>query len=183
MTKIYNLFFTVVVMCDYFEVKKFIFKIFKNKLSSKYVFHSLNHTKEVLHFAIKIANMEHIGFDDLVLLKTAALYHDTGFIFSKVYHEDFSAEFAKRTLQGFNYSQKKIDIIVELILCTKLDQEPKGILQQIICDADLMNFGNDTFFRKNRLIRNELKNHKIIFSDFDWAKTTKILLSNHIFFT
>lgn len=170
-------------MGDYYTARKFIFNVFKVKHNSSFSYHSLIHTKEVIFFVTKLAIMENIEKKDILLLKTAALYHDIGLLFSFDEHEQYSAEFARKTLEKFNFTFEEIKIITKLILATKVPQNPNGILQEIICDADLMNLGKENFFRKNRLLRKELENQSQFFSEKKWVKKTNEFLSKHNFFT
>jgi hypothetical protein len=95
--------------------------------------------------------------EDLVLLRTGALFHDTGFI--KVYndHETTSKRLAAALLPDFEYTPEQIETVQALIEVTRLPQTPKTLLQQVMCDADLESIGRDDFFVTAHYLRLELK--------------------------
>ena len=52
-----------------------------SRLPDNLYYHNIDHTlQDVLPAAIRLAEMEAVSSDDLFLLKTAVLFHDTGFI-------------------------------------------------------------------------------------------------------
>lgn len=65
---------------DFENAKQYIINRLKNELSNELYYHGLHHTLDVYNATIKLAEMEAISSEDLVLLKTSALFHDAGFI-------------------------------------------------------------------------------------------------------
>jgi HD superfamily phosphodiesterase len=65
---------------DFQAAKDYIITRLKNELSTTLYYHGLHHTLDVYNAAEKLAAMEAVSGDDLILLKTAALFHDAGFI-------------------------------------------------------------------------------------------------------
>jgi predicted metal-dependent HD superfamily phosphohydrolase len=99
-----------------------------------------------------VRQSERIAHDESVtdqrkvfLLKIAALYHDTGFIETYSNHEERSCQIFLRDSQTFGLNPSEIKEITELIMVTKIPQQPKNLLQRIICDADLDYLGRDDF--------------------------------------
>ena len=58
-------------------------------------YHNAKHTKEVLHNVNHLAASENIEGEDLILLQTAALFHDTVFLETYEDHETASSKIAK----------------------------------------------------------------------------------------
>lgn len=131
---------------DFEAAKKFVLGKLKNELTCNLFYHCYNHTLDVYQSAIKYAALENIQGSDLILLKTAALYHDSGFLSGYDNHEEGSVDFTEKHLPDFGYSESEISIIVKMILSTRLPQNPQNILEQILCDADLDYLGRDDFF-------------------------------------
>ncbi|GAH40408.1 unnamed protein product, partial [marine sediment metagenome] len=183
---------------DYEGAKKHAFSILKTKLVRDLDYHNLDHTQDMVESAVRIyfqeiqnavestfSNCKELfPFEEsLLLLKTGAAYHDTGFSVRYKENEQAGAGIAKGSLARYGYKKKQIENIAEMIMATQLPQNPKTKLEEILCDADLDNFGRDDFFDKGKLIRKELEGQGIKMSDKDWYNGTLKLLENHSYFT
>lgn len=121
---------------------------------------------------------------ECLIVLTAALFHDTGFLLSYENHEHYSIHIARETLPGFGYSAAQIDAITEVIAATKMPQRPNSLLQQIICDADLDLLGRDDFLPLNRKLLGEVLHfspHRASYKD--WLRNQMRFLEEHRFFT
>jgi predicted metal-dependent HD superfamily phosphohydrolase len=139
-------------MIDFISAKEFILDKLKTGLNPDLFYHCYNHTLDVYNSAVRLATLEKIDKKDLILLETAALFHDSGFLLGYKDHEDESIEFTKIHLPEFGYTDAEIVTICSMILATKLPQSPKTKLEKILCDADLDYLGRDDFF----MIANQL---------------------------
>jgi HD superfamily phosphodiesterase len=133
-------------MIDFAGAKEFVLRKLQHELKPDLYYHCYQHTIDVYESAVKIAKLENITGKDLILLQTAALFHDTGFLNGYCKHEDESVVIAQKYLPQFGYSPEDIEIISGMIASTKLPQKPKTILEKILCDADLDYLGRDDFF-------------------------------------
>ncbi len=122
---------------NFIKAKKYIFERLENELPRQYHYHCIEHTKDVLSAAKRIAKKEGINGDDLLLLKTAILYHDAGFIIQNQNHEQIGCRIARKILPSCNYNSEQINTICGMIMATKIPQQPHNLLEKIICDADL----------------------------------------------
>lgn len=168
---------------DYSGAKAFITKKLEKELDPKLTYHSLDHTMDVLESVTRLIEMEKIDDHTGILIKTAALYHDAGFI--RIYdgHEKISIELAKNTLPAFGYSEKDIARIEELILATELDVVPGDPAGKILADADLDYVGRDDFFMVALKLHYEWRNHGNNIALRDWYKLQLDFLKDHRFFT
>ena len=143
----------------------------KSGLSSSYYYHDYHHTFDVLNSCVKLAEAEKIsGNGELKLLKTAALYHDCGFVNTDAGHEEESCRLAKETLPGFGYSADDIETICRIIMKTKVPQKPETHLQKILCDADLDYLGRDDYEQiADKLFREWYEKGKIS-SEEEWHR-------------
>ena len=80
---------------DYSSVKKTIISRLQKELPKHLTYHSVFHVRDVMKAAERIAVSEKVNEDDLILLKTAALFHDTGFMYNPKNHEEKSCEIAQ----------------------------------------------------------------------------------------
>ncbi len=127
----------------------------KTEIPASITYHNYQHTINVLEHTIYLAQAEKLEGNDFELLKTAALFHDTGFIFEPKSegHEQRSRNFAQDFLPEYGFSEEDIEVIGELIMSTKLPQNPQNKLQEIICDADLYYLGTENYtINSNKLV-------------------------------
>ncbi|MEO8820865.1 MAG: YitT family protein [Ginsengibacter sp.] len=146
-------------------------------------YHNAQHTKDVLSGAEMLANSENISGDDLVILKTAALFHDSGFLETYSDHEEISCNMARKWLPPFGYNTDEIEQICQLILATKIPQEPQNKLAQILCDADLYYMGTDRYFTGADQLYKELHEAGMVKSREEWSKEEIKFVAAHHYFT
>ena len=83
------------------KVSSFVTGKLEKDLPRYLTYHSIHHTKEVVQHAKYIAEKEGIPGEEMDIILTAALFHDTGFIEAYKDHEDYSIAFAKKYLPEF----------------------------------------------------------------------------------
>lgn len=168
---------------DYTAAKIFMFKMLENGLSGDLSYHGKHHTEDVLRTTAELCALENISKYETVLLKSACLFHDAGFITGRIEHEKRGCEIAKKYLPDFGYSPDEIKRICGMIMATKIPQSPKNNLEEIICDADLDYLGRDDFFKIGDSLFEELKHQGVIEDKQSWNEMQINFLENHSFFT
>lgn len=168
---------------EYEKLNKIILKRLRENLPEHLSYHSVMHVKDVIDVVEKIAKSEGVNDEDLVLLKTAALFHDTGFLFGSKNHEEKSCEIAAEYLLEYGFSQDQLDKINGMIMATKIPQTPKNHLEQIVADADLEYLGRDDFFVIGDKLFEELSMFGIVNSERDWNLLQEKFLESHHYFT
>ena len=162
----------------------FIIGELRKKLSVNLFYHGLHHTLDVTKAAMELAEQE--GITDarsLTLLKTAALYHDSGFLNIYQNHEEEGCKIAKAALPGFGYSIKEIEIICGIIMTTKIPQSAQTNLEKIICDADLDYLGRDDFEPIAETLFRELKERNLISDLKAWNEVQINFFKSHEYWT
>jgi predicted metal-dependent HD superfamily phosphohydrolase len=167
---------------NYIGAKKEAIKLLQG-LDESYHYHDLFHTEDVLRGVEELASLEKINEDETLLLKTAAIYHDIGYLSQAQGHEKIGAEAIKKILPNYRYNQKDIELISGIIKATQIPQMPKTKLQEIICDADLDNLGREDFFDRGELLRKELAEQGIEKTDTEWYEFSLKFLQGHNYFT
>ena len=125
-----------------------------------------------------------ISLDEaLFLLKTAAIFHDAGFVEQYENNEEIGARFAEETLPNFGFKDDHIQTIKSLIYVTEIPHKPINKLQEIICDADLDYLGTDEFDMIADRLRRELRNMNKLDSDRKWDEIQVKFLTQHKYFT
>ena len=168
---------------NYYKAERFILAKLKKELSPKLHYHSYDHSKDVTRQAERIAIAEGITDEDLFLLKTAATYHDAGFVEQYDKNEPVGARMAEEILPKFGYTKAHIERIKELIYVTQIPHQPKNKLEEIMCDADLDYLGRDDFHEIADKLRRELREHGKIDSDRKWDEIQVSFLTQHRYFT
>jgi len=161
----------------------FVLNFLRNNLPEKYYYHNPEHTLYVQEKALEIGRHEECSDEDLELLSTAALWHDTGYI--KIYkgHEDQSCLLARQYLPDFGYSAVEINKVCGMIMATKMPQAPKNKLEEILADADLEYLGTASFEIKSEKLFKELQSLNPSLKEAEWNKMQISFLQNHHYFT
>jgi ligand-binding sensor domain-containing protein/class 3 adenylate cyclase/predicted metal-dependent HD superfamily phosphohydrolase len=168
---------------NYYKAERHVFKMLEEQLSPKLHYHSVVHTKDVCKSIERIALMEGVTDECLFLLKSAATYHDAGFIEKYDNNEANGARLAEEILPQFGYSEEHIQQIKELIYVTAIPHQPKNNLEEIMCDADLDYLGREDFHKIADKLRIELREYGKINSDRKWDEIQVAFLTNHTYFT
>ena len=166
------------------EVKQYVTSYFDAYQDPELIYHNIKHTKDVVAAATKIANHYQLSDEDFFVVISAAWFHDTGYFTDRADHEAKSISIAEHELKQLKVAQPVIDKIKACILATEMPQKPTGLLQEILCDADLFHLGTDDFMERSKMVRKEIETVKRITLDKDeWRARSIELLQSHRFFT
>ncbi len=169
---------------DYRGAKHFILAKMQSELSGQLYYHGLHHTLDVLRVAKTLCGSEGVHGRGLILVKTAALYHDCGFVKNKhAGHEYEGCLIARASLPGFGYTTEDIEAICGMIMATKIPQSPTNLLEEIICDADLDYLGRADFYPIGETLFEELAAYNLISGEQAWNRLQVSFLTAHRFHT
>ena len=125
-----------------------------------------------------------LGLSALLLMMTAAYFHDSGYIREYNKNEPIAAEMAGRILKLIGYKPNEVVKVQKMILSTDLEIEPKTHLEEILCDADLDHFGREDFFKLDGKLREEWRAGGLdVDDDLKWYKGTLEIIKNHQYYT
>jgi adenylate cyclase len=170
-------------LIQFTNLQEYILDKLEKELPQSLFYHNIKHTVDVVTQVELIGIGEGVTDEELLLLKTAALFHDTGHTISYDNHEYFSCLIARELLPEYYYISNQIDIICELIMATKLPPKPANMLEQIICDADLDYLGRSDMIPVSNTLFLELKERSKIKSLKDWNNIQVKFISGHQYFT
>lgn len=147
-------------------------------------FHNLEHTQEVVLACQFLAEESGLPQRETELLLIAAWFHDTGYIVDYDTHEKYSEQIALNWLAESRLSQLDRDKIIGCIRVTQMPQRPHTLLEEIICDADLIHLSTEEYEHKAALLHQEWK----CVRDFnpnptEWMINNIDFLTNHQYFT
>ncbi|MFT7612745.1 MAG: adenylate cyclase [Parvicellaceae bacterium] len=164
--------------------KTYILQKLKDELSNNLYYHGLHHTLDVYNAAIIISEEEEISEPDRIILFTAALFHDSGFIKQYTNNETIAVALVEEVLPTFEYSDNQIAAISRIILSTGISVPPINTLECIMCDADHDYFGrSDYHVIANSLFR-ELAEYGRSMNEVEWTEQQiEFLDTRHEFYT
>ncbi|HEY2720340.1 MAG TPA: HD domain-containing protein, partial [Chitinophagaceae bacterium] len=167
----------------YKQVESHVVNLFKTHEKSKLIFHTLEHTQEIVKRAQEIASHYKLSEKEMMAVYIAAWFHDTGYLFtSPENHENKSVEEMKSFMQSNFPDAELIQAIEGCIMATKKNATPSSLLQQIVCDADTYHLGTKDFKKTNKQVRKEVSvDHEI--SKAEWDIKTLDFLEHHKYYT
>ncbi len=170
---------------NYHAAKAYILNRLERELPAYLTYHSLEHTRDVLWVSEELCRLEHISPHDTLLVKTAALYHDSGFLNTRTpeLHESISARLVRKVLPRYDYLPKDIETIAKLIMATRVPQCPNNKLEAILCDADLDYLGRPDFHYRAKLLYKELIATRQLPTGASWNQIQIRFLERHHYFT
>lgn len=166
------------------QLKTHVATLFHSNTDERFIYHNLEHTEQVVENVIKIANHYQLSEKDFFIVVAASWFHDIGYLYDCGRHEAKGVDLAASFLEDRNVDKDVIEQVKGCILATMMPQKPVGLLQQIVCDADLFHLGSDSFKERNRLMRSEVEafsTHKI--DKKEWNSKTIGLFKNHHYHT
>jgi predicted metal-dependent HD superfamily phosphohydrolase len=148
------------------------------------IYHSYEHTVETVEAAREIAEGSKLDKAETEIVLLAAWLHDVGYTECCDGHEERSADIARGFLSSAGYPPERIEQVARCILATKVPQNPSGILEQVVCDADMAHLGKKRFFRKNDLIRMETEQRTgAPMTDAEWLTIAVNFVASHRYHT
>jgi uncharacterized membrane-anchored protein YitT (DUF2179 family)/predicted metal-dependent HD superfamily phosphohydrolase len=165
------------------ETGAFIIDKLAKELPDYLIYHNVEHTLQVLKHAEAIATAEGITGHERDLLYTAAYYHDAGFLEAYTGHEEISCRIARESLPIFGYSPSEIEEVCEIIMATKIPQQPKTQIAEILCDADLYYLGTDDYGIFTEKLYPEFHREGIVKNKQEWQRQQIAFLATHQYFS
>jgi len=170
-------------LIQFTDIQEIILDKLEKELPDYLFYHNVKHTVDVVTEVELIGWGEGCTDEEILLLKTAGLFHDAGHTIAYDNHEFYGTQIAKEMLPEYNYSQAQIDRICSIIMSTKLPPKPTDLLENIICDSDLDYLGRSDFIPVSNTLYEELKAQNKMGSLNDWNKIQVKFISGHQYFT
>lgn len=166
------------------DTEQFITSVLASELSPTLYYHGLHHVLDVVDAADRIARAERVSDpESLDLLKTAALFHDVGFLSTYKGHEEAGCNYVRQVLPRFGYDPAQIDVICGMIMATRIPQTPQTKLEEILCDADLDYLGRADFEPIAHSLYDELKIRNLVADEMAWHRIQVSFLGSHHYWT
>jgi uncharacterized protein len=168
----------------FLQLKSQILQMLRSGLDPRLTYHSVDHTIDVLRQVERIADAENITESRLLLLmRIAALFHDTGFLRTYKGHENVSCSILNETIDLCNFEDAEIKIMHGMIMATKIPQQPRSLPEMIICDADLDYLGRNDFKDISYTLKKEFLAYQVIKTEDEWDQVQVSFFESHNYFT
>jgi uncharacterized protein len=169
---------------DFRQARLYALRRLERDLDPCLFYHSIAHTRdEVVPAAERLAIAQGVGGGELLLLLTAAFYHDLGFAHHGNGHEIASVRVVNQVLPGFGYTREQLRLISGMILATDPSRGPSTHLEAILADADLDILGSDRYLSRSYDLRRELEEQGQVMSDEEWYRHQIQFLQEHHYWT
>ena len=170
-------------LIQFTDIQEIILDKLEKELPDHLYYHNVKHTVDVVTEVELIGWGEGCTDEEILLLKTAGLFHDAGHTISYDNHEYYGTQLAKEMLPKYNYTTEQIERICSIIMATRLPPKPTNLLEYIICDSDLDYLGRSDFIPVSNTLYEELKAQNKMGSLNDWNKIQVKFISGHQYFT
>ncbi len=167
------------------QAQDFVCNLLKDKLSSLYTYHNLQHTLGVVNAVTILCDSENLDSSERELLLLAAWFHDLGYINGYTNHEDSGCAIVCDFLKEKGKSEQDIAKVTRLIQATAMEYVPQTLFEKIIKDADYYHLFEENYLETCQILREEWQNTEDkSFSDKDWAiENLDFLMHKHHFYT
>jgi predicted metal-dependent HD superfamily phosphohydrolase len=166
------------------EAGRYVSDHMEKYLSKDFCYHDFFHTFSVVNGVDILCDANGLNKTEKRILLTAAWFHDTGYTKKIDGHEEHGALLAEAFLKNQNVDEEEIEQVKACVLATLYPQQPTNILEQIICDADMLHVSEPNFMERSKLLRNEWEATKSkSFSDKEWYELNIDFLNKHSFHT
>lgn len=164
---------------DFLGAKSYILSRLTRELSPKLYYHGVFHTWDVYNAATLLAKEEKLEAHESKLVRTAALFHDCGFLVKYDHNEPAAVEICEAVLPQYNYSPESIDKIGKIIMATRIDIEAQDHLEEVMCDADYDYFGRRDYHEIAATLRSELAEYGRTLEELEWLEMQIEFLETH----
>ena len=170
-------------LIQFTDLQEIILDKLEKELPDYLYYHNVKHTVDVVTEVELIGWAEGVSDEEILILKTAALFHDAGHTIAYDNHEYHGTELAKEYLPDYGYTQEQISRVCDVIMATKMPPNPQNLLERIICDADLDYLGRSDMIPVSNTLYKELKEQDKIGTLNDWNKLQVKFITGHQYFT
>lgn len=169
---------------EFERAREYVLNRLEKELPPNLFYHGIHHTRDdVLPAVARLAALANLSEKEILLLKTAALYHDVGFIEQYELNEPVAVRIVAEILPSFGYSRRQVQRVQHIIAATQMPQAPNGLLENIMCDADLDSLGREDYFQVSSNLRKEQEARGLVMPDREWFESQLAFLTSHQYFS
>jgi hypothetical protein len=157
-----------IISLNFDEMRENILQRLKLELPKTLTYHDINHTLSVEKASIRLCEMENFSELDTLIMRTAILYHDAGFIHQYTNNEIFAKDMVREDLPKYGYSDEQIEAIIAIIHSTESGVPSSSVFDNIMSDSDHDYFGRPDYYKVANYLREELAVFGREFDELEW---------------
>lgn len=166
------------------KAAKHVFKLFKEKLSDDFQYHSIDHIIEITKIARDLCKEYKLKTEEVENIVLACLFYATGFTREKENPQTASTEIFNEFADQQKLESSLVKEVNKLIESTSKEKTPENLHEEIIHDAIISEVGRKRFFRLSELMRLE---RKLVygeeFTEEEWEEERQNYLAKNDFYT
>ncbi len=170
-------------LIQFLDIQEEVLDMMEQNLPDKLYYHNIKHTIDVVTEVELIGWAEGLSEEEILILKLAALFHDSGHVISYDDHEYHGTIIAQKVLSKYDFSDKILEKVYNLIMATQFPPNPKNILEKVICDSDLDYLGRSDFIPVSNMLYEELKVRELVGTFSEWNKKQLAFIKKHQYYT
>jgi predicted metal-dependent HD superfamily phosphohydrolase len=147
-------------------------------------FHDFQHATSVAEACRAIGSALNLSDEMIEVLTLSAWFHDVGYLEGIDGHEERSVDQATAFLEQNRYPEEKIAQVAGCIRATKMPQQPKNLLEQVLCDADIAHLARKDYLQISDCVRREIEHRmRIRLTRLEWLAMNIDFVAGHRYFT
>lgn len=178
-----DLFFIKVQLLRLQDMEEMFFKRLENELPVNLHFHNLKKTLAACSTAELIGRAENLNEEEMLIIRSAAVFLNSGYIKDYSRNEDYRCEFARDVLPRFKYSEEHLLKICHLLSVSFEKLSPANKLEKILYDTYYDFLGRVDLPELARELFNEQKEYGLAENEKDWIEKFIAFIQKHEFFT
>jgi class 3 adenylate cyclase/ligand-binding sensor domain-containing protein len=178
-----NLFFIKLQLLRLQDMEENVFQRLENDLPKNLYFHNLKHTIALCANVELLGRAENLSDEEMLIIRTAAVFLDSGYLREYRRNEDYRCEFARDILPRFNYSEQQTLKICHLLSVSFEKMEPTNKLEKILFDSYYDFLGRVDLPEAARALFNEQREYGMAENEKEWMNKFISFIETHEFYT
>ncbi len=175
-------FLTRLQMIKLQDIEELITKLYDDEAPPNLYFHSTAHVKSIVDQAELLASGEKLPSEDFIILKCAALFLFTGYIYDYEKPAEASLLHVEKILPAYGFDQPAIEAVKERIVNSHNDLQ-NTLTDKILHDARYDYLGRVDFLKLTEKLFRERSEYGRSVSKKTWIMMQRDLLLGHEFLT
>jgi class 3 adenylate cyclase len=164
------------------DIEELITKLFDDEAPPNLYFHSTAHVKSIINQAELLSSGEKLPAQDFIILKCAAIFLFTGYIYDYEKPAEASLLYVEKILPAYGFEQPVIEAVKERILNSYNDLH-YNMTDKILHDARYDYLGRVDFLKLTEKLFRERSEYGRSVSKKTWIMMQRDLLLEHEFLT
>lgn len=165
------------------DLEDHVFRKLDEETPLSFVFHTPEYARHLYSYSDLLSKAENLDLEETLLVKTAVLLLVIGIIENYSKPEIAASAICNQILSEFNYSDKQIQDVGNLILASKYPPEPQTLLEKIMVDIRFEYLGRVDFLQMYKLYYQEQKEYYGDADPVKWKEKQIELLRTFQYFT